>query len=163
MAPSVDAGLAGRLGDGPRRLGQQRVVGPGDHAVADDLAERRDAELLGLVGRHHDDGAAAVGDLRRVPGGDGAVLVEGGLERAERLGRRAGAHALVGVDQQRVALALGHLHRDDLLGQAALLGGGRGLLVARGGEGVLALPGDADLVVVLLGGEAHGDVVEGSR
>ena len=36
----VDPGLAGRLDDRPRRLGQQRVVGPGHHAVADELAER---------------------------------------------------------------------------------------------------------------------------
>ena len=51
-----------------------------------------------------------------------------------------GPHALVGVDQQRVALALGDLHRDDLLGQAALLGRRGGLLVAGRREGVLALP-----------------------
>ena len=88
-------------------------------------------------------------------------LVKAGLQGAERLGRGARAHALVGVDQQRVALALGDLDRDDLLGQAALLGGRRGLLVARRRERVLALAGDADLLVVLLGGEAHGDVVEG--
>ena len=43
-----DAGpLGGRL-DGPGRLGEQRRVGPGHLAVADDLAERLDAELLGL-------------------------------------------------------------------------------------------------------------------
>src|SRR3546814_16482187 len=34
--------------DGPARLGQQRRVGTGDLAVADDLADRRDAQTLGL-------------------------------------------------------------------------------------------------------------------
>ena len=88
------------------------------------------------------------------------LLSKAGFRRAQRLGRRPGPHALVGVDQERVALALGDLDRDDLLGEAALLRRRRGLLVARCGERVLTLPGDADLLVVPLGGEPHGDVVE---
>ena len=88
-------------------------------------------------------------------------LVKAGFERAQRLRRRPRPHALVRVDQERVTLALGHLHRDDLLGQAAVLDRRRGLLVAGRREGVLALARDAGLLVVLLGGEAHGDVVEG--
>ena len=151
IGADVDAGLARSLGDGPRRLGHERVVGTGHHAVADDLPERGQAELLRLVGRHDDDGAAAVGDLRGVAGRDRAVLVEGRLQGAERLGRGAGPHTLVGVDEQRVALALGHLDRDDLFGQPAFLGRGGGLLVAGRSEGVLALTRDADLGVVLLG------------
>ena len=50
---------------------------------------------------------------------------------------------------------------DDLLGQPAVLDRRRRLLVAGRREGVLALPGDLGLLVVALGGEAHGDVVEG--
>ena len=44
----------------------------------------------------------------------------------------AGPHALVGVDHERVALALGDLDRDDLVGEAAVLDGGGGPLVGRG-------------------------------
>ncbi len=88
-------------------------------------------------------------------------LVNAGLERAERLGRRARTHTLVGVEEERVALALGHVHRDDLLGKTTLLGGGCRLLVAGRGEGVLALARDPDLLVVLLGRQPHRDVVEG--
>ena len=123
MVVDVDAGLAGRLDDGPRRLGQQRVVRPGHHAVADDLAERRDAQLLGLGRRHHDDGGAAVGDLRRVARGDGAVLGEGRPQLAQRLGRRLGPHTLVGVDQSGSPLRWGTCTGDDLFGQPAVLGG----------------------------------------
>ena len=109
---------------------------------------------------HHNLHEGKIGDLRRVAGRDGAVLGERGLEGAQRLGRGARAHTLVGVDQQRIALALGHLHRDDLLGQATLLGGCGGPLVARRRERILALPGDAHLLVVPFGRETHGDVVE---
>ena len=44
-SPTDRAGLLQGGVDGPRRLGEQRRVGPGDLAVADDLAERLDAEL----------------------------------------------------------------------------------------------------------------------
>ncbi len=54
---------------------------------------------------------------RRVAGGDRPALVEGGAQRGEGLGSRLGADSLVGVDDQRIALPLGHLHRDDLLGE----------------------------------------------
>ncbi len=52
------------------------------------------------------------------------------------------------------------MHRDDLLGQPAVLGRRGRLLVAGRGERVLALTGDLGLLVVVLGGEPHGDVVE---
>ena len=83
--------------------------GPGHLAVADQLAERGEPELVGLGLGHDDDRRAAVGDLGGVAGGDGAVLVERRAQLAQRLGGRLGPHALVGVDHQRVALALGHL------------------------------------------------------
>jgi hypothetical protein len=80
----------------------------------------------------------------------------------ERLGRRLAAHALVGVDHERVALALGHRDGDDLLGELARGDGRRGQLVAARRELVLALARDA-AVVVALGREPHGALVEGAR
>ena len=92
--------------------------------------------------RHDDDRGAAVGDLRRVAGGDRAFLVERGTQAAEALGGRAGANALVGVDDDRVALALRDLDVDDLVGELAVLDGGGGALVRVGGERVLRFAAD---------------------
>ena len=83
------------------------VSGPATMPKPTQLGERRDAERVGLGRRHHDDGRAAVGDLRRVAGGDACPsLANAGRRLAERLGGGAGTHALVGVDEDRVALAL---------------------------------------------------------
>ena len=73
-------------------------------------------------------------------------------EAAERLRRGAGPNTLVGVDDDRVALALRDRHRRDLVGEAPfLLGRGRALVTARC-ELVLHLAGDAtDLADVVLG------------
>ncbi len=46
LAELVAAALE-RIPDGARRLGQERGVGAGDLAVADDLAERHEPERLG--------------------------------------------------------------------------------------------------------------------
>ena len=75
-----------------------------------------------------------------------------GRRAAERLGGGAGAHAFVGVDHDRVALALRDRDRRDLVGEAPFLLRGGGALVALGRELVLRLAGDvADLADVLLG------------
>ena len=50
---------------GVGRLVEQRRAGTGHLAVADQLAERGHAQLLGLGPGHDDDGGAAVGDLAR--------------------------------------------------------------------------------------------------
>src|SRR6478735_6799959 len=107
--------------DGTRRLGEQRRVGTGHHAEAHELGDRGAAELLGLVAAHHDQRSRAVGDLRGVAGGDGAVLGERRPQAGEGLGGGLGTHALVLEDHHRVALALGHRHRDDLVGETTLL------------------------------------------
>ena len=53
-----------RRADRPARLMQQRrVVGPGDHAVADDLSERCDAARVDRPLAHHHERATAVADL----------------------------------------------------------------------------------------------------
>jgi hypothetical protein len=62
--------------DGSRRLGKQRRVGPGDLPVPHDAGQRGGAETCGHGFGHHDHRGAAVGDLRRVAGGDVAGLVE---------------------------------------------------------------------------------------
>src|SRR3546814_14189160 len=80
LAGALEGGL-----EGPGRLAEQRRVGPGHLAVADDLAEGLGAELLGCGLRRHDDRGAAVGDLRGVAGGDVAGLVEGGTQAGQRL------------------------------------------------------------------------------
>ena len=50
-----EIGLGERGADGVGGLQvERRVVGPGDHAVGHDLAERRDARASGELGRHHD-------------------------------------------------------------------------------------------------------------
>ena len=136
----VDARLLRRLEDRPRGLGQQRVVGPGHHAVARRSGRgvrRRAPWPCPPTSRRRRAPPSEICDA--LPAVMVPSLVEGGLERAERLGRRPRPHALVRVDQERVALALGHLHRDDLLGQPAVLDRRGGLLVAGRGEGVLAL------------------------
>ena len=95
---------------------------------------------LGLA--HDQDARGAVGDLRRVAGGDPAVLgAEGRLQVGQRLDRGVGADALVGGDQLVGVVALVVLDgdRDDLPLEAAL---GRGL----GGPLVRA---DRELVEVL--------------
>ena len=98
-----------------------------------------------------------------LPGGDGAVRVEGGPQLAQRLDGGLRANALVGVDDDRVALPLGDGHGHDLLGELPVLDGGRRPFVGQGGELVLPLAGDTVGAVVPLGAEAHGAVVEGAE
>src|SRR5439155_13223319 len=88
------ADLLERSLDGPRRLREQRRIGTGDLAVADDLTEGGNAHRLGLGLRGDDEGGATVGDLRSVAGGDVAGLVERRTQRTERLGGGAGTDTL---------------------------------------------------------------------
>lgn len=85
--------------------------------------------------------------------------------KAGRLGQGldggAGARLLVGIEAQRLALALRDLDRRDLVAEAPALDGGDGLLLRSGGEGVLLLAGQAVLLRQVLGGDAHVVVVEG--
>jgi hypothetical protein len=112
-----------------------------------------EAELLGLLLAHHEHGGGAVGDLRRVAGGDLAVGLERRLQVGERLDGGAGADALVLGDELGalddvagllVEALLGD--PDDLVVEAALLGGPLGPLLGLGPEGVELLAGQAPLV-----------------
>src|SRR3954453_6723334 len=49
--------------DRARRLREQGRVRSGDHAEAPQLGDGRDAQLVGLLATHYDDGRRAVGDL----------------------------------------------------------------------------------------------------
>ena len=99
----------------------------------------------------------------RVAGGDLAVGLEGRLQVGERLGGGAGADALV-LGDELVALddVAGLLVEallgdpDDLVVEAALVGGPLGALLALGAEGVEVLAGDAPLVGDHLGRDALG-------
>ena len=79
-------------------------------------------------------------------------LANAGRSLAERLGGGVAADALVRRDDDRVALALRDLDRDDLVVEEAVLPGRGGALVRAGGELVLLLAGQLDaLGVALLG------------
>ena len=90
------------------------------------------------------------------------ALSKAGRSLARRVGGGVAADALVLGDDDRVALALRDLDRDDLVVEQPVLVGGGGPLVRGGGEGVLLLAADALglLAAVGLGAGAHGDVVE---
>ena len=91
------------LRDGPRRLGEQRRVGPGDQPEADQLGQGGQAQLLGLGPADDHHGRRPVGDLGRVAGGDGAVGREGrACSRPRAVDGGVGADALVGVDDDLV-------------------------------------------------------------
>ena len=112
-------GLAERAGDGVRRLRLQRVVRAGHHAVRADLGQHRRPGGRGRLGRHHHDRAGAVGDLRGGAGGDRAVRGRTRGAAGQRLRGGVGPHALVGVEDHRLAAPLRDGDRRDLLGAAA--------------------------------------------
>src|SRR5215210_15731 len=168
--PEVDvarllADLLERLHRRPgRRLGEVREV-VGYLAVSEHRGHRGAPVLRSpLLGRDHD-GSGAVVHAGRVAGGMGGVVSSDRLELGERLERRVRADRLIGGD---LVLALLRLdgHRDDLLGEPALLGRLVGELVGALGEAVHVGAGDlqlvrdlARLVDHLLLGEGVGEAV----
>ena len=107
------------------------VVDRGGLGVGE-VREHRQLALLGpiVVGEEHDGGA--VGQRRRV--GRGHRVAEHGLELGELVGARVGAQVLVALQPQ--------VGRDEVVEEAALVGGGEAL-VAVDGELVLRLARDA--------------------
>ncbi len=83
-----------------------------------------------------------------------------GRSLAEHLGGGVGAHALVGGDGDRVALALRHLDGHDLVVEDAVGLGPARAHVRGGGDLVLLLAGESVAGVEALGGRAHRVVVE---
>ena len=102
-------------------------------------------------------------DRHGVEAGHGlAHVLEGGLERAERLHVGLGAHVLVAVEE-RQAVDVGD--RDDRAGEAALGPGAGGALLALDGVGVDVVAGEAELGGDDVGADALRDEVglEGER
>ena len=91
------------------------------------------------------------------------ALSKAGRSAARRLDGGVATDALVGVEDHRVALALGDLDLDDLVVEQPVLGGPGGPLVGLGGQLVLRLAGQAGGGGVLLGAGAHGHLVEGAE
>ena len=102
-------------------------------------------------------------DRHGVEAGHGlAHVLEGGLERAERLHVGLGAHVLVAVEE-RQAVDVGD--RDDRAGEAALVPGAGGALLALDGVGVDVVAGEAELGGDDVGADAlrHEVGLEGER
>ena len=115
-----DAAALEQLAHGRDRADAHHArVDAGDRA-ADERAERLDAELARLLLRRDHERRRAVVDPGCVAGRDRAALAERGLERGELLGGRVGPRVLVA---RHVA------DRDELVGEAARLVGGRPALL----------------------------------
>ncbi len=123
-------------------------------AVGDDARQRFDAELFsgGCAHQHH--GGRAVGNRRGVGGGDGAVLLEGGLERGD-LFRHGLGGGFVGVDH-RVALAAGDGDGRDFPLEAAVFRGGAGAAQRFQRERVLLFAREGILGGAIFSEHAHG-------
>jgi hypothetical protein len=113
-----------------------------------------------VAGRREDQGGGAVVDLAGVAGGDRAVLLEGGFERADA--REVGLERLlVPVDDPRLPLLLGDRDRHDLLGEEPRLGRLPGAPVALDREGVLLLAAELEFAGAELGAAPHVEVIVG--
>ena len=117
-------------------------------------ARARQAELVRRLARRQQHRRGAVRDLRRVAGGDHAVLLEGRLELGEALRRRAGADALVGRDEAAV-----DGDRDDLAVEAPFRRSALGALLRAGADLVEQLARQVPLLRDHLGAEALVDQV----
>ena len=120
------------------------------HAV--DLAAR----ALGALLAHQQRGRRAVGDLAGAARRDDAVLEERGLEAAQRLQRRVGAHALVAPDGHGAVVG-GGLDGHELAVVAPLGLGPGGPLVRLHAERIRLGPVDAPLLRDQLGRHALRD------
>ena len=141
-----------------------RIDGAGEHehgvdadeALARDPGAGGDAESSRPLGRHHEHGRGAVGDLRGRARGVDAVVAGHGLERRQLLERRL-AQALVAVDDvglaRGLALVVEHRRRDrdDLALEPALAPGPARPLLGLQAEGVALVATDAPLVGDALG------------
>lgn len=156
------AGLLEGDGDGGGGTDAHEQRRHADDGGLDELAEDRLAEAQGGAALHEQHGGGAVADLRRVASVDASILCEGGSDLAQRLGRHAGAHAVVFRDRDALLLVrLGVLPQDvverhDLLVEEPLLLRLLGLLERGRREGVLLRPLHALVLGHGLRQHAHG-------
>ena len=114
------ARLAQRLGDGPGRLVQQRRVGAGDLAVADQLAERGQRRAASALAGDMTTTAAPPSEIcEALPAVIVPALSKAGRSAASDSAVVPGRTPSSVSTSDRVALALGDLHRDDLVGEPA--------------------------------------------
>ena len=129
MSLACEAEARERAIDRERRRGGEPLRRLRRAAVADDARQRREPVLLHRALAGEDERGRAVVDLRGVGGGDGAVLLEGGLERSAS-SRAVALGLVVFGDHDLLALFAGDLDGGDLgLERAFLLRGD-----ARGGS-----------------------------
>src|SRR5690606_4403760 len=115
----LPAGLAqAALGSPDRAYAHDRRLDTGTGAGGD-TGEYRQTQLSRRFGTHQHDRSGAVVEAGGVARGDGAVVAERRTQLAQRLQGGTGAGLFVLVDAQRVALALGYLHRGDLVSKTA--------------------------------------------
>jgi hypothetical protein len=156
-----EAGLVQELADGGDGADAHDVGGDARDDPGLEGAEGVEAERVGLLLGHQERHGGAVGERGGVPGGDGALGVEGGAEAGEALGGGVGADALVMLDGDGLGAGLGEdggVDGDDLLGEDAFFAGDGGAAVGLGGEGVLVGAADLEARGDVLGGGAHGGV-----
>ena len=124
--------------------------------VSTTRASGREPERLGLVGRHQQHGAGAVGDLRRRAGGVHAVFAGDGLEPGEAssvVSRRPSSRvdAVGGAGRLALVVEVGRVDRHDLGVEAVLGPGLGGALLGQDAELVDVAAGDAPLLGDALG------------
>src|SRR5204862_2637388 len=113
----------------------------------DDRRERRQAQRLRAVLRHHDERRGAVVHPWRVPGRYRSTILECWFQLAERSGGGIRPNRLIAIDDHRGALALWNRDGHDLRFEQSGVGRLRRLLMAAGGVLVLRVAPD----VVMLG------------
>ena len=147
-------------GDGHRLFWAQSHVGRvhAPHTEGDKFRQRLDAQRFGLSSGHQHHHGGRVAHLGGGAGGDGAVLLEHGLELGQILHGQAAANALVFVEGEPVPVLIQRLHGEDLLLEHAGILGGGGPAVALQGQGILLLPGDVAQFGHVFGSEAHGHI-----
>jgi len=110
---------------------------------------------------HDDDGGCSIVNAGRVACGDGAILLEGGLEGAESFDGGVFADGLVVIEEGgRLTFSLRrNFNGDDFGGEAAFSPGRFGFFVGEQGEAILIFAGDVVLFRDELGGVTHVEVV----
>ena len=111
----IPADLFDEFADGfDRRHHHQRRLDAAD-GLTNDSGHRFFAEGGRAVGRRHHYSGRTVIDSGRIARRHRAVFLECGFECAQRFDRSIGARRFVGIEQQRIAFALGNGDGNDLV------------------------------------------------